>query len=103
MFVSFEQGETARFSPGEILATSIIRRQCELGREVFDLGVGDARYKRSICDQVETLVDMCVGVTARGRVYASLHAGAVGVKRRIKTSARGMALLSRLRRLVRGM
>lgn len=102
MFVSFEQGEIAKFSPGEILATSIIRRQCEIGRRVFDLGVGDARYKQSICDQVETLVDVTVGVTAKGRAYAALQAGLVGLKRRIKTHPRAMAVASRLRRLVAG-
>lgn len=101
MFVSFDGGEAAKFSPGEILATSVIRRQCELGRAVFDLGVGDARYKQSICDRVETLVDVCVGVTARGRAYAALHAGAIAAKRRVKASPRAMALLTRLRRVLR--
>ena len=99
MFVSFEQGDAAKFSPGEILVTEIIRLQCARGRRVFDLGVGDARYKRSICDEVENLVDVVVPVTARGRLYTTARHVAVDLKRRVKASPRGMALVARARRL----
>ncbi len=98
MFVSFEPGETARFSPGEILATEIIRRQCERGRQVFDLGVGEARYKRNLCDSIEPLVDVVVPITLRGRLHGAARGSLVTLKRRIKASPRAMAALSRVRR-----
>ena len=98
MFLSFEDGDAAKFSPGEILVTNVIRMQCGRGREVFDLGVGDARYKRSICDTAEPLVDVTVPVTLRGRLYEPLHGAAVEAKRRIKASPRAMGIVVRTRR-----
>lgn len=99
MFVSFDQGEGSKFSPGEILVTQVIERQCARGRSVFDLGVGDARYKRSICDRVEALVDVAVPVTRRGGLYVAARGAAIDAKRRIKASPRAMALVGRARRL----
>lgn len=102
MFLSFEAGgEAARFSPGEILVTEVIRRQCASGRTTFDLGVGDARYKRSICDTREALVDVVVPVTARGRLYGACLAAATAAKRRIKADPRAMALVGRIRKATR--
>lgn len=98
MFVSFDGGEAAKFSPGEIIVTSIIRLQCERGRAVFDLGVGDARYKQTICDQLERLVDVTLPVTLRGRVYGVARRGLVEAKRRIKASPRAMRLATTARR-----
>lgn len=98
MFLSFEQGEAARFSPGDVLVTAVIRRQCELGRETFDLGVGDARYKRSLLDTVERLVEVTVPITARGRIYAGSRALAVDLKRRAKATPAVVDAVARLRR-----
>lgn len=98
MFVSFDPGEASKFSPGEILATGIIRAQCARGRVVFDLGVGEARYKRSICDTVEPLVDLAIPVTLRGRLYVAAHGLAIDAKRRIKANPRAMALVAGVRK-----
>jgi CelD/BcsL family acetyltransferase involved in cellulose biosynthesis len=98
MFLSFERGEAERFSPGEILVTRVIALQCARGRAVLDLGVGDARYKRSICDRPEPLVDVVLPVTRRGRLYAAGRRAATDLKRRVKATPRAMAVIGRLRR-----
>lgn len=85
MFNSFDISEdVARNSPGELLLADIIRRQCELGREVFDLGVGEARYKTALCDQVEELIDVFLPLTAKGRVHAMTVERFVASKRLVK-------------------
>jgi CelD/BcsL family acetyltransferase involved in cellulose biosynthesis len=85
MFNSIDSsGDINRCSPGELLLAQIIRRQCELGRQVFDLGVGEARYKTALCDEVEDLIDVFVPATARGRLYVMAVQRLVAWKRRLK-------------------
>lgn len=102
MFLSFAQDdEAARLSPGEVLVTRIVAEQCRRGRVIFDLGVGEARYKRHICDSREELVDVVVPCTPAGHVYAAALRGALAAKRRIKAEPRAMAALGAVRRLTR--
>jgi CelD/BcsL family acetyltransferase involved in cellulose biosynthesis len=85
MFTSFDPDlEIARSSPGELLMADVIRHQCSLGRRGFDLGVGEARYKSSLCDEVEELVDVSLPVTARGRIQVAAFAGYLRLKRLVK-------------------
>lgn len=99
MFISFDTAsETAKFSPGEILVAAVIRAQCARGRVAFDLGVGEARYKRTFCNEVEHLADTVVAVTALGRLYGLAVTAALGAKRRLKASQRAMRLLALARR-----
>ena len=99
MFISFDAaGDAAKSSPGEILVANIIRQQCERGRKVFDLGVGEARYKRVFCDEVELLHDNVVGVTPLGRLYGAALGTAIDVKRRLKASPKVMRLVASARR-----
>jgi CelD/BcsL family acetyltransferase involved in cellulose biosynthesis len=99
MFISFDNtGEVARLSPGEILVAQIIRRQCERGRNVFDLGVGEARYKRTVCDEVEHLVDLVVPASPIGQIYAAAMGLGIEAKRRVKASPHAMRFVSLLRR-----
>ena len=98
MFLSFAEGPEARFSPGEVLVTSVVRRLCEQGRAVFDLGVGEARYKSSICDTVDQLVDVDLPITWIGRAYVGARSAAQGSKLRLKASPRAMAILGWSRR-----
>ena len=75
MFTSFDADpEIARSSPGELLMLEVIRHQCAQGRRVFDLGVGEARYKSSLCDEVEELVD----------VYPPGHRPGPSLRRRVR-------------------
>jgi CelD/BcsL family acetyltransferase involved in cellulose biosynthesis len=99
MFISFEAvPEIARCSPGEILVSAIIRRECERGRTGFDLGVGEARYKRVFCNEVEQLADNVVGITAPGKLYGAVLTAAIDGKRWFKANPRAMRLLAWMRR-----
>ena len=85
MFNSFDASpEVARFSPGDILLMRLIRTQCSLGREVLDLGVGEARYKRLFCKDTEDLVDVFLPVTAVGRLYGLALEQLASTKRYVK-------------------
>jgi CelD/BcsL family acetyltransferase involved in cellulose biosynthesis len=100
MFNSFDsRPETARSSPGELLLMRIIEAQCRKGREVFDLGVGEAAYKNSVCDGEEPLVDVTIGVSARGRLYSVAADRLSQAKRFIKRTPWAWTLARRLREL----
>jgi CelD/BcsL family acetyltransferase involved in cellulose biosynthesis len=105
MFNSFDNNaDVNRHSPGELLLAHIIRVQCERGREVFDLGVGEARYKSSLCDDVEELVDTFLPVTVRGKAYATTIRQLVACKRFVKQTAwtwRAVNLLRALKAALR--
>lgn len=93
--------EVARFSPGDLLLQHLVREQAARGRQGFDLGVGEARYKASICDETISLVETIIPVTLRGRAYAAVRRGLTRTKRRIKRDPRLYAVLKRLRTLRR--
>ncbi|HEX8165138.1 MAG TPA: GNAT family N-acetyltransferase [Beijerinckiaceae bacterium] len=98
MFTSFDPDpEVARSSPGELLMLDVIRHQCRQGRRVFDLGVGEARYKNSLCDEVEELVDAVLPVTARGHLYAAALAAFLHLKRTVKQTPWLWQAFTRLR------
>jgi CelD/BcsL family acetyltransferase involved in cellulose biosynthesis len=98
MFNSFDGGsDVSKCSPGELLLAQLIRRQCELGREVFDLGVGEARYKTALCDEIEQLIDVFVPVTARGRLYAGAVERLVAWKRLVKQTPWALRAVNALR------
>jgi CelD/BcsL family acetyltransferase involved in cellulose biosynthesis len=87
MATSFDlASEAARTSPGEILLVELIRRKCQAGFTMFDLGVGEARYKTTICDDSDELVDTFFPLTAKGRAYAGYSRAKRALKRRIKAS-----------------
>jgi CelD/BcsL family acetyltransferase involved in cellulose biosynthesis len=91
----------SRFSPGDLLLQHLVRDQTARGRRGFDLGVGEARYKASICDETIDLVETIVPVTLRGRSYRIVRQSLVRAKRRIKRDPRLYALLKRARTLGR--
>lgn len=87
MATSFEMDSpAARTSPGEILLVDLIKLKCRDGLSVFDLGVGEARYKTTICDEHDELVDSFVPLTAKGHAFAVLSRAKRAAKRRIKQS-----------------
>jgi len=87
MATSFDLlSETARTSPGEILLVELIKHKCNAGLAMFDLGVGEARYKTTVCDDSDELVDTFFPLTTKGRAYASYSQAKRALKRRIKAS-----------------
>ncbi len=98
MMTSFDADpEVGRFSPGDLLLYHLVRDQTERGRVGFDLGIGEARYKASICDETIALVESLVPVTGRGHVFALTRVGLRRLKRRIKSDPRLFAAATRLR------
>ncbi len=93
--------EIARYSPGDLLLQHLVRDQTDRGRQGFDLGVGEARYKASICDETINLVETVIPVTLRGRTYGAVRGSLTRTKRRIKRDPRLYAVLKRLRALRR--
>jgi CelD/BcsL family acetyltransferase involved in cellulose biosynthesis len=47
MFNSMISGEFAHQSPGELLLANVVRMCCERGYTTFDLGIGEAAYKKA--------------------------------------------------------
>ena len=103
MWTSFDgDPELRRFSPGDLLLYHLIAHQTAAGRRALDLGVGEARYKASICDETIELVEPIVPVTLRGHAFAVAATALVRAKRRIKRSPRLFELVSATRRRLRG-
>lgn len=96
MATSFDMGsETVRTSPGELLLAELIRLKCSEGLTVFDLGVGEARYKTSFCDGHDDLVDSFLPLTLKGRLFARVAQAKRELKRRIKASPAALRLAQR--------
>jgi CelD/BcsL family acetyltransferase involved in cellulose biosynthesis len=93
--------EIARTSPGEILLVDLIKLKCREGFSVFDLGVGEARYKTTICDDRDELVDSFLPLTARGRAFVWLSRAKRATKRWVKSSPTALRLAQRASGLMR--
>jgi CelD/BcsL family acetyltransferase involved in cellulose biosynthesis len=103
MFTAFDgDPAVARHSPGELLLMNLVRMMCEQGLDTFDLGMGDAAYKTVYCDVEEPLFDTLLPMSLTGHAAAVAIGVGLATKRRIKSSDRAMALVSRGRRLLRG-
>ena len=97
MATSFDMdSEAAKSSPGEILLVELIKLKCREGVTVFDLGVGEARYKTTICDERDDLVDTFLPLTAKGRAFALFSRAKREIKRRIKASPTALKLAHRI-------
>lgn len=99
MCVSFDMThDIARDSPGDQILLHLIRRQSELGRTEFDLGVGEAQYKETYCNQREQLSHGFVAVSAAGAALVTLERARNAAKHAVK---RHPALLRLVRKLPR--
>lgn len=97
MVISFDGDPAlARYSPGDVLLRGVIEGQCRAGRQIFDLGVGEARYK-GICDEVEELVDTVIPLTWRGRIVAGAAVALARAKRWTKRTPWAWRLATDLR------
>jgi CelD/BcsL family acetyltransferase involved in cellulose biosynthesis len=77
---------------------NVVRMCCERGLTSFDLGVGEARFKRLFCRDPEPLFDTFIGLTRQGHAAAWLCRGHQTLKRRIKHSPSLWQALSAARR-----
>lgn len=100
MLNSFDMDdEIARSSPGDLLLHALMRNLVARGMTRFDLGAGEARYKRAVCDETIVLCDAVVPVNIKGAVAAPILTRALQIKRRIKQSPALSRALARWRRL----
>jgi CelD/BcsL family acetyltransferase involved in cellulose biosynthesis len=102
MFNSMIMNELSNESPGELLLANVVRMACERGLNSFDLGIGEAGYKRAFCNETETLIDTVVPLTVRGKLAAPLWRGQLNLKRRIKHSLYARQTVDSLRRHLLG-
>lgn len=103
MATSFDMAsETVKTSPGELLLAELIRLKAREGVAVFDLGVGEARYKTTFCDDHDDLVDSFLPLTFKGRVFARIARTKRELKRRIKRSPAALKLAHRASGWLRG-
>jgi CelD/BcsL family acetyltransferase involved in cellulose biosynthesis len=98
MFNTYTTGPLARHSPGLVLLNHMIANLGDRGFTSLDLGVGDARYKRSFCREVEPLFDSFLPLTAKGHLAAICASGSTAIKRGIKRTPRLFSALQSLRR-----
>jgi CelD/BcsL family acetyltransferase involved in cellulose biosynthesis len=89
--------EIARTSPGDLLLMSMMEKMCERGYRVFDLGIGEARYKSSWCDQAEPLLDTLFAITPKGRAYVLRESAWLRLKRYIKQNKWAWTAVQKLR------
>jgi CelD/BcsL family acetyltransferase involved in cellulose biosynthesis len=86
LFNSITSGPLAHESPGDVLLTHVVRLCCERGLTQFDLGVGEAAYKRFYCNENEPLFDTFLALTPLGRLGAAGIRTAQDAKRLVKHS-----------------
>src|SRR5262249_47411693 len=72
MFNSYTLTEHARWSPGLILISHLIRDCADRGIASYDLGAGFAPYKRSFCKTVDPLFDSVLSFSERAHTAAAL-------------------------------
>jgi CelD/BcsL family acetyltransferase involved in cellulose biosynthesis len=87
LFNSMVLDSLAHESPSELLLTHVVRMCCERGLAIFDLGVGEAPYKRVFCDQGEPLFDSFLPLSPRGRLAALGARAQARAKRLVKQNA----------------
>jgi CelD/BcsL family acetyltransferase involved in cellulose biosynthesis len=86
VFNSIIRGELARKSPGQLLMINLVRMCCQRGLSQFDLGVGEARFKRLFCTEIEPLFDTFRPLTTRGSLVAFGYRLGYHLKGKIKRS-----------------
>jgi CelD/BcsL family acetyltransferase involved in cellulose biosynthesis len=103
MLNSYDMDEqVARCSPGELLLHALLRNLVARGFTRFDLGVGEARYKNSVCEEKIDLYDMILPITLKGAAAVPVLTGLQRMKGEIKRTAWMARLLRAARRLRSG-
>jgi CelD/BcsL family acetyltransferase involved in cellulose biosynthesis len=86
MISSYTASENARWSPGIITLSHIVKNAAERGFEIMDLGVGEAEYKKVYCDEQEELFDSFIPLSSKGHALVPLLRAQAGLKRFVKST-----------------
>lgn len=98
MFLSFEaEPEIARNSPGEQLVMRVIADCCTKGLAVFDLGVGEARYKTMFCETREPMATTAVATSLKGRIAVTTLRVGWRLKQELKSRPKLLAFLRKFK------
>lgn len=96
---SVSHDELLNNSPGLVLIREIIEQLCaDPGIAIFDLGLGEERYKTS-WSSPESLSDNRLAVTFMGQLYSKVQAAKLRLKAAIRNSSQIWPLVRKLRKL----
>jgi CelD/BcsL family acetyltransferase involved in cellulose biosynthesis len=105
VLASYTDGDLSRWGPGAAHLNDLLAYAIERKCEAFDFTIGDERYKRDWCDDVQPLYDHLSVATWRGALVAGPALFAHWLKRTIKQTpmlwaavVKFRALAARLRR-----
>lgn len=103
VFAHERDPDIARCGPGRLLLHEVVRSAIERGFKTLDLGVGEAPYKTTCCEEAEVLFDTFIATSALGHTAAFGLGLARRAKSRIKRSPRLMPAATRLTAAMRGL
>jgi CelD/BcsL family acetyltransferase involved in cellulose biosynthesis len=100
MFLSYDASpEVARFSPGDILLNKLVQHLCSQRMAIFDLGTGDAEYKKTYCPVSEPLFDTVLPMTSKGQLAAIAMRLSRRARYTLKNQPMAVAIHARFKRL----
>ena len=97
MFNTYTMSGNSRYSPGLILLRDIVDSYAARGYTSLDLGIGSDDYKRLFCKSDEPIFDSFLGVSARGKVAATVMSSLAHTKRLVKQTPALMQMAQMLR------
>jgi len=99
-FLAYRNDELAQFALGEYLTYEVVSLAMQATDAVYDLGVGEARYKRSWCDLERQQFEVHVGLSSRGKMLTLITMAAERAKRFIKRNKTASAILYKAREVL---
>jgi len=101
LFNSFDTDvQFSRSSPGNLLLLKLVAAKCAAGITSFDLGIGEARYKRLLCEVIP-LFDTILPLSWKGRPVALALALMQKTKRAVKQNQRLFNAVKKVRAMLR--
>ncbi len=102
MLPTFDRGELAAHSPGNLLCRRLLQWCFEQGIPILDFTLGDEPYKARWCDRQMSVWQHTAPRSARGRLAVAARTAEVRLRRYIKSDPVLYKQATRLRRALRG-
>lgn len=99
-FLAYRNDELAQFALGEYLTYEVVAQAVQGTDAIYDLGVGEARYKRSWCDLKRQQFEVHVGLSFKGKMLTLATMAAERAKRFIKRNKTANAFLHKAREVL---
>jgi CelD/BcsL family acetyltransferase involved in cellulose biosynthesis len=103
VLASYTSGPLAHWGPGAAHLNDLLRYAIERGLSLFDFTIGDERYKRDWCDDVQMLHDHVAVTSWRGALVAGPALLRARAKRAIKQTPALWAAVVKMRALAAAM